>query len=130
MYRKFQNLRTVHDTGVVLIIRLDSADEARDVAEAAIAGGIRALEVTLSVPGALGVIEDLASRHRHEGVLIGAGTVLDEHAAYRCINAGAELLVSPQVDRGMIAVANRYQAVSMPGAYTPTEIVDAATAGA
>jgi 2-dehydro-3-deoxyphosphogluconate aldolase/(4S)-4-hydroxy-2-oxoglutarate aldolase len=130
MYRKFHNLSAVHESGVVLIIRLDSATEARDVAEAAIAGGIRALEVTLSVPGALDVIEQLATRHRHEGILIGAGTVLDEHSAYTCVNAGAELLVSPQVNRGMIALANRYQAVSMAGAYTPTEIVDAATAGA
>jgi 2-dehydro-3-deoxyphosphogluconate aldolase / (4S)-4-hydroxy-2-oxoglutarate aldolase len=130
MFRKFGNLRSIHESGVVLIIRLDSADEARNVAEAAIAGGIRALEVTLSIPGAHHVIEDLAGKHRHEGIVIGAGTVLDAQSAYTCVNAGAELLVSPQLDPGMIAVGNRYQAVTISGAYTPTEIVNTATAGA
>ena len=130
MMRKFENLRTIADSGVILIIRLESAKEAMAVAEAAIDGGIRALEVTLSVPGAYDVIEDLASRHRHEGVLIGAGTVLDAQAAYAAVNAGAELLVSPNLEPAMITTANRYQAVTISGAFTPTEILNTAVAGA
>lgn len=130
MMRKFENLRTIAESGVVLIIRLPSAHEAFAVAEAAIDGGVRAVEVTLSVPGAYRVIEDLAARHRHEGVLIGAGTVLDAQSAYSAINAGAELLVSPNLEATMISTANRYQAVTMSGAFTPTEILNTAVAGA
>ncbi|WP_308797839.1 bifunctional 4-hydroxy-2-oxoglutarate aldolase/2-dehydro-3-deoxy-phosphogluconate aldolase [Agromyces silvae] len=130
MFTKLERLKTIDDTGVVLIVRLDDPEEAYSVAEAAIEGGIRALEITYSVPGALGLIERLASRHRHEGVVIGAGTVLDGQAAFAAIQAGAELLVSPQLNPEMLATAQRYQAVSMSGAFTPTEIVDSVTAGA
>ncbi|MET0844394.1 MAG: bifunctional 4-hydroxy-2-oxoglutarate aldolase/2-dehydro-3-deoxy-phosphogluconate aldolase [Mycetocola sp.] len=130
MFTKLQRLKTIDESGVVLIVRLDDPEEAFSVAEAAIEGGIRALEITYSVPGALNLIERLANRHRHEGVLIGAGTVLDGHAAFAAIQAGAELLVSPQLNPEMLATAQRYQAVSMSGAFTPTEIVDSVTAGA
>ncbi len=131
MFRKLQTLRVVNDTGVVLIVRLDNAAEAHDVAVAAVDGGIRALEITLSIPGAIGVIERLASRYANDpNVVIGAGTVLDAHAAYQCISAGAEFLVSPQLHPDMIRTANRYQAATMCGAFTPTEIVEAVEAGA
>lgn len=130
MITKLERLNAIHESGVVLIVRLDDPDEAYSVAEAAIDGGIRALEITYSVPGALRLIERLASRHRHEGIVIGAGTVLDAQAAFAAIQAGAELLVSPQLNPEMLATAQRYQAVSMSGAFTPTEIVDSVTAGA
>ncbi|MET0844007.1 MAG: bifunctional 4-hydroxy-2-oxoglutarate aldolase/2-dehydro-3-deoxy-phosphogluconate aldolase [Mycetocola sp.] len=130
MFTKLERLKTIDESGVVLIVRLNDPEEAFSVAEAAIEGGIRALEITYSVPGALNLIERLANRHRHEGVLIGAGTVLDGHAAFAAIQAGAELLVSPQLNPEMLATAQRYQAVSMSGAFTPTEIVDSVTAGA
>lgn len=130
MLTKFEALRAIHDTGAVLIIRLDSEDEALAVAHAAIAGGIRALEITLSVPGAKRIITALSEEYSAQGVVIGAGTVLDAQAAYSCIEAGAQLLVSPNLDRGMLEVANRYQAVSISGAFTPTEVVDSLSAGA
>lgn len=130
MLTKFEALRAIHDTGAVLIIRLDSEVEALAVAHAAIAGGIRALEITLSVPGAKRIITALSEEYSAQGVVIGAGTVLDAQAAYSCIEAGAQLLVSPNLDRGMLEVANRYQAVSISGAFTPTEVVDSLSAGA
>lgn len=130
MFPKLDVLNTLHQTGTLLIVRLDSAEEAEKVAEAAIDGGIRAVELTLSIPGALRVVERLAERHRHEGVVVGAGTVMDGHAAYASIQAGAQLLVSPNVNADMIATASRYQAVAMSGAFTPTEIVTAAELGA
>lgn len=130
MLTKFEALRAIHDTGAVLIVRLDSEDEALAVSRAAIAGGIRALEITLSVPGAKRVISALSEECASQGVVIGAGTVLDAQAAYSCIEAGAQLLVSPNLDRGMLEVANRYQAVSISGAFTPTEVVDSLSAGA
>lgn len=130
MFVKYSRLSAIHDTGIVLIVRLDDADEAYRVAEAAVEGGIRALEITYSVPGALRVIERLAERHRDDGVLVGAGTVIDAESAFAAINAGAGLLVSPQLSPAMIAVGNRYQAVTMSGALTPTEMLDTVAAGA
>jgi 2-dehydro-3-deoxyphosphogluconate aldolase/(4S)-4-hydroxy-2-oxoglutarate aldolase len=76
------------------------------------------------------VIERLTRDFQGQGILIGAGTVLDGHAAHAAISAGAELLVSPHLSRDVLEVALRYQVVSIPGAMTPTEIVDAASAGA
>ncbi|AZH83750.1 bifunctional 4-hydroxy-2-oxoglutarate aldolase/2-dehydro-3-deoxy-phosphogluconate aldolase [Plantibacter sp. PA-3-X8] len=130
MLTKYDVLRTIHETGAILILRLDSTDEAIQVARAAIAGGFRALEITLSVPDALGAIRTLSEEYADQGVAIGAGTVLDAEAAFACIQAGARILVSPNLDEGMIRTAARYQAVSISGAFTPTEIVDTMSAGA
>lgn len=130
MLTKFEVLDSIVHTGALLIVRLDSAAEALAVSRAAIAGGMRALEITLSVPGALDVIRTLSDEYEEQGVAIGAGTVLDSAAAFACIQAGARILVSPNLNRDMIAAANRYGAVSVSGAFTPTEIVDTMTAGA
>ncbi|HAG59120.1 MAG TPA: hypothetical protein DCL83_07275, partial [Arthrobacter bacterium] len=93
------------------------------------AGGFRALEITLSIPGAVDVIRRLTARHGADGVVVGAGTVLDEHSAYECIRAGADFLVSPQLNPAMIRMANRYQVPTISGAYTPTELIETAEAG-
>ena len=130
MYTKLQTLRTIDDSGAVLIVRLPEADTAERVAHAAIEGGFRALEITLSIPGAVDLIRRLAQRYDAEGVVVGAGTVLDGHAAYECIGAGARFLVSPQLNREMIRVANRYQVPTISGAFTPTELLESAEAGA
>lgn len=130
MLTKFEVLETIVKSGALLIVRLDSAEEAYQVAEAAIEGGIRAVEVPLTVPGALGVIERLTDQYREQGIVIGAGTVLDAEAAFAAISAGARLLVSPQLNPKMISAANRYQAVTASGAFTPTEVVDTLEAGA
>ncbi|WP_284755305.1 hypothetical protein [Arthrobacter sp. efr-133-R2A-120] len=130
MLTKFEVLETIVRTGALLIARLDSADEAYRVSEAAIEGGIRAVEVPLTVPGALGVIERLADKYGDQGIVIGAGTVLDAEAAFASISAGARLLVSPQFNPKMIAAGNRHQAVTASGAFTPTEVVNTLEAGA
>ena len=130
MLKKYATLEAIVQTGAVLIVRLNDAEEAFAVSEAAIAGGFRALEITLSVPGALGVIERLSAKYAEQGVAIGAGTVIDAESAYASISAGAEFLVSPQLNPKMIALANRYQAVTISGAFTPTEILDTLEAGA
>ena len=130
MSQKLRNLNTIDQTGCILIVRLDDPHEAYEVAKAAVAGGIRALEITLSVPGAIEVIKRLAEDYRGQDVVVGAGTVLDGHAAYEAVSAGARLLVSPNVSPDMLRVANRYQAVSVSGAMTPTEILSSVEAGA
>ncbi|WPP39989.1 bifunctional 2-keto-4-hydroxyglutarate aldolase/2-keto-3-deoxy-6-phosphogluconate aldolase [Paenibacillus hunanensis] len=130
MWRKLDNLNRIAETGIVLIIRLDSEEEALAVADAAVEGGIKALEITMSVPNALGIIRTLSNKYKNDDVLIGAGTILDAETARAAILAGAEMLVSPQLNPDMIRVANRYQAVTISGAYTPTEIFDTLQAGA
>ncbi|MFV0463160.1 MAG: bifunctional 4-hydroxy-2-oxoglutarate aldolase/2-dehydro-3-deoxy-phosphogluconate aldolase [Nostocoides sp.] len=130
MYPKLRRLKTIDETGVILIIRLDDADVAYRVAEAAIEGGVRAVEVTYSVPRALSIVERLADAHRDDGTVIGVGTVVDAESAFAAVNAGAGLLVSPNLSPEMITVGNRYQAVTMSGALTPSEILDTASAGA
>lgn len=129
MFQKLETLTTIHDSGNVLIVRLDTAERAFTAASAAVEGGIRALEITLSIPGALGVIQRLVERFADRDVVFGAGTVLDEHAAWASIQAGARFLVSPNLNPAMIRVANRYQVVTISGAYTPTEVLDTAEAG-
>lgn len=130
MLNKFETLETIVRTGALLIARLDTADEAYRVAEAAIDGGIRAVEVPLTVPGAIGVIGRLADKYGDQGIVVGAGTVLDAEAAYASVSAGARLLVSPQLNPAMIATANRYQAVTASGAFTPTEVLNTLEVGA
>jgi len=130
MLRKHEVLQTISDTGALLIVRLDSAEEALSVARAAVAGGIRALEITLSVPNAFEVIRTLSAEFSKEGVAVGAGTVLDEQAAFTAITAGAQLLVSPNLNPNMIRLANRYQVATISGAFTPTEFVQTLEAGA
>ncbi|MCR2816851.1 bifunctional 4-hydroxy-2-oxoglutarate aldolase/2-dehydro-3-deoxy-phosphogluconate aldolase [Microbacterium jiangjiandongii] len=129
MHKKLDTLNRITQTGTVVIVRLDNADEAYRASEAAIAGGIKAIEVTLSTPGALRVIERLVETHGTD-VAIGAGTVLDSVSAYASISAGASFLVSPHLSREMIRTANRYQVPTISGAYTPTEIVESAEEGA
>ena len=81
MFRKLDVLESIRESGNVLIVRLDTAEEAYEVAAAAVAGGIRALEITLSIPGALQVIQRLTERFDGDDVVFGAGTVLDGHEA-------------------------------------------------
>ncbi|WP_427017608.1 bifunctional 4-hydroxy-2-oxoglutarate aldolase/2-dehydro-3-deoxy-phosphogluconate aldolase [Pseudarthrobacter sp. P1] len=130
MLRKYEVLEAIVSTGALLIARLGSTDEAYRVAEAAIEGGIRAVEVPLTVPGALGVIARLVDKYSDQGVVVGAGTVLDAEAAFASVQAGARPLVSPQLNPKMIAAANCYQAVTASGAFTPTEVLNSLEAGA
>jgi 2-dehydro-3-deoxyphosphogluconate aldolase/(4S)-4-hydroxy-2-oxoglutarate aldolase len=115
--------------GVVAIVRLDSADGLDRVAEALIAGGVTALEFTLTTPGALPALEAAAARHG-DRLLLGAGTVLDAETARTAILAGAEFIVAPTTDLPTIALCRRYAKVCLPGAFTPTEMLRAYEAGA
>jgi 2-keto-3-deoxy-6-phosphogluconate aldolase len=130
MLTKVRTLRTIDESGAVLIVRLPDAESAERVAPAAIEGGFRAIEVTLSAPGAVGLIGRLAAEYGSKGDAVGAGTVLDGHAAYQCISAGASFLVSPQHHPEMIRVANRNQVATISGTFTSTELPESAGAGA
>jgi 2-dehydro-3-deoxyphosphogluconate aldolase/(4S)-4-hydroxy-2-oxoglutarate aldolase len=110
--------------GVIPIIRIDHAEKALRLAESILRGGIPCLEVTLTTPGALKVIEHLAGRYGAE-FKIGAGTVLDPESARAAIDCGATFIVSPNTRAETIALCRRHGVVSCPGALTPTEVLTA-----
>ena len=116
------------EIGVVPVVRASSAKQAMLAAKAVRAGGIPIVEVTMTVPGAIEVIAELSKSMGSE-VLIGAGTVLDAATAQRCINAGAEFIVSPGFDLETVRSVNRAGKLMMAGALTPTEVIAAWKAG-
>ena len=122
-------IKQIRDTGIIPVVRATSAEEAMLAIDAIHAGGVSVLEITMTVPGAVGVIEQLAKKYG-EDVLVGAGTVLDPETARVCILAGAQFVVSPALNVDTIAICRRYGITIMPGALTPTEVVQAWTAGA
>jgi len=124
-----ETCRRIEEVGVVPVIRTSSAEVAIRVAEAVLAGGISTLEITMTVPDALGVIRALAARLGGRA-LIGAGTVLDAETAVRCVDAGAAFVVSPGFDPATVAAAHARGAAALPGALTPTEVIAAWRAGA
>ena len=109
--------------GVVAVVRAPSGEKLVDVAQALVAGGVEAVEVTFTVPGAPRVMEQVADR-------LGAGTVLDPETARTALLAGAQFIVSPTVNRKVIRLCRRYDKAVMPGALTPTEVLTAWEAGA
>jgi len=127
--QKLELLNTALRRAMVAIVRADTAAAALDLAEACIAGGMRALEVAFTTPDTLEVLKTLRARHGDQ-VLLGAGTVLDPETARAAILAGAQMIISPSVNVDTIRLCQRYQVLSMPGAMTPTEIVTAIDAGA
>ena len=128
-HTKDQLLKTVIDTGVIAVIRAPAAEVLLPIAEALLAGGIPAVEVTMTTPKAIAGIEILADRFGDRAV-IGVGTVLDAATARDAIAAGAEFVLSPTFEPDVVAATRRYGKISVPGAFTPTEILHAWTAGA
>jgi 2-dehydro-3-deoxyphosphogluconate aldolase/(4S)-4-hydroxy-2-oxoglutarate aldolase len=115
--------------GVVAVIRLKDPGKLRGVVDALIEGGVRALEVTMTVPGAVDLIRAIRPT-LPEGFLLGAGTVTDAATATRVIDAGASFVVSPVFRRDVLTEAHRHDVAALPGCFTPTEILDAWEAGA
>ena len=122
-------VRQIEQLGVVAVIRLRDPGKLRAVVDALMAGGIRALEVTMTVPGAVDLIRALAPT-LPEGFLLGAGTVVNATIAHAVIGAGAQFVISPVFRREMIAACHEHDVPAMPGCFTPTEILDAHDAGA
>jgi 2-dehydro-3-deoxyphosphogluconate aldolase/(4S)-4-hydroxy-2-oxoglutarate aldolase len=116
-------------SGVVAVLRAPNGEILADVASALLAGGVEAIEVTFTVPGAHRVIEQVADR-LGDKILLGAGTVLDPETARVALLAGAEFIVSPTVNLKVIELCRRYDKAVMPGALTPTEVITAWEAGA
>jgi len=124
-----ETVRQIEQLGVVAVIRLRDPEKLRAVVDALIAGGIKALEVTMTVPGAVDLIRGLAPT-LPEGFLLGAGTVVNATMAHAVIGAGAQFVISPVFRREIIAACHGHDVPAMPGCFTPTEILDAHDAGA
>lgn len=122
-------IRQIEEIGIVPVVRAASSDEAMQAIDAIREGGIHVLEITMTVPGAIRVIEDVSRKFGCD-VLVGAGTVLDPETARACLLAGAQFIVSPALNLDTIAMCRRYSAPVMPGVLTPTEVITAWSAGA
>jgi 2-dehydro-3-deoxyphosphogluconate aldolase / (4S)-4-hydroxy-2-oxoglutarate aldolase len=128
MIDKAEVRKRIEEIGIVPVIRATSPAEAHFAAEAICQGGIPIAEITMTVPGALEVISELA-RNAPE-VLVGAGTVLNAESARRCLEAGAKFLVSPGLNLKTVEFAVKENILIMAGALTPTEVMEASDAGA
>jgi 2-dehydro-3-deoxyphosphogluconate aldolase/(4S)-4-hydroxy-2-oxoglutarate aldolase len=119
----------IERSGVVAVIRMKDPDKVQAVVDAIAQGGVRAIEVTMTVPGAIDLIAALAPR-MPQGFLLGAGTVVDGATAAKVIDAGAQFVVSPVFRRSVIAACHERDVPVTPGCFTPTEILDAWDEGA
>jgi 2-dehydro-3-deoxyphosphogluconate aldolase / (4S)-4-hydroxy-2-oxoglutarate aldolase len=122
-------IRKIGEVGLVPVVRAASVAEANHAVEAILAGGISVVEITMTVPGAVSVIREVTKQYGDK-VLVGAGTVTDAEQAESCIRAGAEFLVSPGLSLPVLSVARASEKLAIPGALTPTELMNAHDHGA
>jgi len=122
-------LARIEEVGIIPVVRVTSADQAIAVAEVIRDAGIPILEITMTVPDAVKVIEKLSNRYGDE-VLIGAGTVLNPETASSCINAGAQFVVAPVLNLQTVELCKNHSIAVFPGGLTPTEVFSAWEAGA
>jgi 2-dehydro-3-deoxyphosphogluconate aldolase/(4S)-4-hydroxy-2-oxoglutarate aldolase len=117
-------IRRIEEVGIIPVVRAASVDEATRAVEAISAGGIPIVEITMTVPNAVTVIREVAQQYRDK-VLVGAGTVTTAEQAESCLRAGAEFLVSPGLASSVLSVARAAEKLAIPGALTPTELMNA-----
>ncbi len=129
MQDKALNLKLLLDERIIPVVRAKSAQEAMRIVEAVKEGGINTMEITMTVPGAIGVMEEVAKKFGSDN-LLAAGTVLDAETARLSILAGAEFIVGPCLNIELIKICRRYSKIVIPGAMTPTEILKAWEMGA
>lgn len=122
-------IQRIYDVGIVPVVRASSVDEARRAVDAICSGGIPVIEITMTVPNAVQIIQQVSRQYGAE-VLTGAGTVVTADQAKMCLDAGAEFLVSPGLSAPVLQVAAARGKLAIPGALTPTEVIAALGAGA
>lgn len=120
----------IRDCGIVAVVRAESSDQARRISDACLEGGVAAVEITFTVPGAHKVIEQLAATYSSDEMILGAGTVMDPETARIAILSGAQYVVSPYLNIDTVKLCNRYRIPVMPGAMTIKEVVEGMEAGA
>jgi len=127
--KRLETIRKISDYGIVAVIRATSKEDGVKIVDAVKKGGIKALEITMTVPGAVDIIKELSQIYKDEDVLIGAGTVLDPETARICILAGAKYIVSPSLNPETVKLCNRYRVPIMPGVMTVKEAIEALELG-
>lgn len=133
--KKIRLIQQMHECGVVAVLRADSAEQVIEMTEQAIAGGIKVIEITMTVPGALRAIEQLSARYSSDPssdkpfAIIGAGTVLEAVTARQCILAGAEYVVSPSLNPETVKMCNLYRVPILPGVMTIADVQQALELG-
>ncbi|MDT8859776.1 bifunctional 4-hydroxy-2-oxoglutarate aldolase/2-dehydro-3-deoxy-phosphogluconate aldolase [Alkalihalobacillus sp. MEB130] len=123
-------LEQITESGIVAVIRGSKPENIVEIGKALREGGVKALEITVETPRAMSIIEKVAIELENEDVIVGAGTVLDPETARAAILSGARFVFSPTVNVETIKMSKRYGVLSIPGAFTPTEIVTAYEHGA
>lgn len=119
----------IYEKGIVSVVRADNETDACNIVEACLKGGINAVEITFTVPGAHHIIESLHKRYKDE-LIIGAGTVLDSETGRIAILSGAQFVVSPFFDKELTKLCNRYRIANIPGAITIKDVLEAMEYGA
>jgi 2-dehydro-3-deoxyphosphogluconate aldolase/(4S)-4-hydroxy-2-oxoglutarate aldolase len=127
--QKWKLIDRIVECGLVAVVRTDAPATATKIADACMEGGVVALEITFTVPGAAMVIEELSKRFSRGEILLGAGTVLDPETARVALLAGAQYIISPSLNPDTARLCNRYQVPYMPGVATPREVVEAMECG-
>lgn len=127
---KEQVINSLLNEGIIAVVRTDAGEKAINIAEALKEGGITAIEITMTVPNAVEVLAELTRKYDNNDMLIGAGTILDAESARSALLAGAKYLISPHLNPDVIRMCHRYRTLSIPGAMTVTEIVNAMEMGA
>ncbi|MEK4749314.1 bifunctional 2-keto-4-hydroxyglutarate aldolase/2-keto-3-deoxy-6-phosphogluconate aldolase [Niallia sp. FSL W8-0177] len=127
---KIEVLTKMKEEKIVAVIRAQNIEQGLRVSEAIRQGGIKFLELTMTIPGALDVIKKLADKYAGEDVIVGAGTVLDPETARLAILAGAKFIVGPNLSPEVITMCHRYRVAVMPGVMSPTEALTAIELGA
>ncbi|MBP7176425.1 MAG: bifunctional 2-keto-4-hydroxyglutarate aldolase/2-keto-3-deoxy-6-phosphogluconate aldolase [Thermoclostridium sp.] len=128
--KKEQVIDRIRETGLVAVVRAENEDKAVRIAEACLEGGVPAIEITFTVPGAHKVIESLSQRFSQDQIILGAGTVLDPETARIAILSGAQYVVSPSFNSDTVRLCNRYRVACMPGAMTIREVIECLESGA
>ncbi len=123
--RREEILKNIKEAGIVAVVRGDSREEALKIVEAVSKGGIKVMELTMTVPDPVEVIKEVAEKYKGTDVIVGAGTVLDSETARACILAGAQFIVSPSLDIDTIKLCNRYKILVMPGVMTVKDAITA-----
>ncbi|MEI6972043.1 MAG: bifunctional 4-hydroxy-2-oxoglutarate aldolase/2-dehydro-3-deoxy-phosphogluconate aldolase [bacterium] len=130
MKAKHEVMAALRESGVVAVIRTENPGDLVAVARALHKGGIKFVEITMTIPGALEIIREASEQLKDTDMLVGVGTVLDSETARAAILAGAAFVVGPAFDADVVRICNTYGVVVMPGALTPTEVVNAWKSGA
>ena len=128
--KRLETIQKIIECGVVAVIRAESKEQGVKIVNAVKNGGVKALEITMTVPGAVDIIKEISEVYKNDDIIIGAGTVLDTETARICILAGAKYIVSPSLNIDTIKLCNRYRIPVMPGVMTITEAVEAMEYGA